>query len=114
MNPATFFRLSVRAIGVLLIGMNIASPVWFVQSIVQALRIGEFGAFDEFTTATVWVFNFVTHFAGLAFGVYLTFFANGLIRACVRDAMGRCGVCGQDLRGVSAEKCPQCGAARSL
>lgn len=105
MNASTFFRLTVRAIGMLLIGLHIASPIWFVQSLVSAIRLEE-----ELYTLPNWIVSFFTHFSGFALGVYLTFFADRFIRACVRDAMGRCGTCGHDLRGWSGEKCPSCGA----
>lgn len=43
-------------------------------------------------------------------GLYLLFFADGLIRACARDAAGRCPRCLADLKPRNAAACAACAA----
>ena len=112
MNPATWFRLAVRAIGLLLIGLGLPSVwsffIFFLQSTPTA------GSPDGPSALTM-VYYLPTYLCQAGMGVYLLFFGDRLIRACVRDALTVCGVCAADLtKQPQGDTCAECGAARPV
>lgn len=112
MNPAMSFRLAVRAIGVLLIGLG-APSVWnFGVYLVELIpTVGN----PESASALRVLYYIPTYLCQAGMGVYLLFFGDKLIRACVRDALTVCGACGADLaKQAKGETCAECGAARMV
>ncbi len=49
------------------------------------------------------------HVLVLVVGVYLFLDGRWVIRRCMRGTAGRCARCGYDLRGLTIERCPECG-----
>jgi hypothetical protein len=105
MNNFIWFRLLIRAIGILLIGLALPEAIstlgWFAQ-------IGETPiSLDGYLLYLIMMV--IANFTQLAFGMYLLIGGNRIIRYCARDLLDRCAVCGYDLRGITAPRCPECG-----
>ncbi len=104
----TWFRLMIRGIGVLLLGLAlpefITLAVWFLQR--PAIQVGGFS-----TASDLW--SYVPGLIGIllkiGIALYLLFFAEGLIRRCLSDTIGRCPLCQYDLKGRRSGICPECG-----
>ncbi len=108
MNDRSWFRLAVRVVGLIMMGLGAPHVLSLIGFILQTLSENGFGNFG-------FVFLFRSLIGGLGscvqlgFGVYLFFFADGLIAACLRDTVGRCPACQYDFRGSTSPKCPECG-----
>jgi hypothetical protein len=105
----TWFRLAIRGIGVLLIGL--ALPSFFssvVEGVWQIVEIGPMiGADDNW-----WRLSFALGPVIQVFlGVYLLVGARRLITYCCRGALGMCPACNYDVRNVPGNTCPECGVA---
>lgn len=104
----SWFRLSIRAIGILLIGLSLPHVLLTIYDLVarsmnEAYRSGQP---YWYIYELVLILSYASQ--GI-FGVYLLFFAEGLIRKCIADSLGRCAVCQFDLQRVSGNTCPSCG-----
>ncbi len=104
----TWFRLVIRAIGVLLVGLAMPSAVNHLASLIQLL------AASSSMEISHYLFAMIAEFAGvvlmLGFGLYLLIGGGALIRYCTRDVTGLCASCGYDVRNLDADRCPECGA----
>jgi len=104
-----WFRLFLRGIGIFLIALAVPSVV---QSILYAAQWATNAAMMGGAYAGFWWTiggSLVGSMAQAAFGVYLLFFGEGLIRRCLADTIGRCPVCQYDLKGKRTGKCSECG-----
>ena len=108
MKQFTWFVLTIKAIGVLLIGMSLSSLLYPLQ------WIGMF--FDDQTGAYGGVGRIIAYFivslgplAQFVFGLYLLLGGRRIISRCIRMVDGHCIVCGYDVRGLDAKVCPECG-----
>lgn len=101
-----WFRLMIRGIGVLLLGLSVPSLFSFVGMIGSIL-----GMDTGYRDYVSWTYGgyILAGVAQIAFGIYLLFFAEGLIRRCLSDTIGRCPMCQYDLKGQRNGKCPECG-----
>jgi hypothetical protein len=110
MSDYAWFKLLVRAIGVLLLGLSVPMLVeWVVQVAI---------AWDAWSpTATSWSLqqrviwglpSLLAYGAQAAFGYYLLFKGEGIISRVLSEIHGRCAKCGYDLRGLKGEACPEC------
>ena len=108
MSDYSWFKLLVRAIGLLLVGLALPQVPVAVAWLIYALT-EEGGGFSE------WALRILPMFAGpalqIAFGLYLLLGAERLIARFIRDIRGHCACCGYDLASLTADKCPECGAA---
>lgn len=105
MKEAAFFRLLVRGIGVYILAVSgLPSLVSLVQFVYAAQSPPE-GP----TPIGYMVIYSIWYLISPVIGVYLLFFADGLIRRCLLDAANRCSMCGRDGRGIADKKCPDCG-----
>ncbi len=111
MTDFTWFRLIIRAIGVLLIGMALPSAFNYLAWLVSSLLSSD--APMSSLSAGSQVFWLLGGLAGvlvqLAFGLYLLFWGSALVRYCTRDLPGLCVSCGYDLKNLEADRCPECG-----
>lgn len=108
MNDHSWFRLLVRLFGLYLLlaytpesVMQVLRPIGYPEGYYTNMPTGEFIAF------------FVVPFFGaavpVAFGAYLFFRGDRLIKWYMRDIIGHCPTCGYDLRGNTQANCPECG-----
>jgi hypothetical protein len=106
-----WFRLLVRAIGVLLIG--IGAPGFFAMLVNLGTYVLANGASAAGSISQGTVLTLIAHVAAscaqVAFGLYLLLGANRLIGFCIRDVLDHCTACGYDVRRVGAPNCPECG-----
>jgi hypothetical protein len=108
MTDYTWFKLLVRAIGLLLMGMGLP---YFVSTLVNLVT----WALDQGGSQLgySYVLPYIPSVAGAAaesvFGLYLFLGANGVIARCLRDVRGHCPSCGYDVSAVSTGRCPECG-----
>ncbi len=109
MTDFTWFRLVIRAIGVLLVGLAFPSAVNHLASLIQLV------AASSSVDIGHYLFAMIAEFAGvllmLGFGLYLLIGGSALIRYCTRDVTGLCPSCGYDVRNLDADRCPECGAS---
>lgn len=107
MSDPAWFKLLVRVVGLLLVGLAVPSLVDRVGTVVN-----EFTSPTPPTSLSVgWVVAWVLGPAlQCAFGVYLLAGGGALTRWCVGKAKGRCPSCDYDLRGITGGRCPECGA----
>lgn len=102
----TWFRLAVRAIGILVFALGLPAVFAHVASVATWLREGmPWGG-----EMLVWyVLPLLGPVAQLALGFYLIVGARPLIRYCTRGALGMCPACNYDVRQVPGPTCPECG-----
>ncbi|MEX2218497.1 MAG: hypothetical protein WD749_07010 [Phycisphaerales bacterium] len=108
MSDYAWFKLVVRAIGLLLLGMALPSLIWQVGTIVALAFDSQLTQFQPMYFIQ-WVPGVLGTAAQLAFGLYLLLGAERLIARCLRDVRGHCACCGYDLSSLTADKCPECG-----
>lgn len=107
MSDYTWFKLLVRAIGVLLIGFGapyfIATVWWGIASLRQdgGMLGAQFVIYSGFTILSTGLQSL--------FGLYLLFGGRWIIRYCLSDVRSRCVFCGYDLSGITSGVCPECG-----
>src|SRR5262245_41502110 len=109
MADYSWFRLLVKAIGMLLIGLAVPS---LIQTLAWAWRFAQ--GFPGMSTDDSWMWMLSSGLGPVVQGVmgaYLLLRGDRLIERCLRDVYGRCPVCGYDLRGHAAATCPECGNA---
>lgn len=108
MNDHSWFRLLVRLFGVYLL---LAYTPEFVMQVLRPLGYPE-GYYTSMPTGEFIAFIAVPFFGSavpVAFGAYLFFRGNRLIKWCMRDIIGHCPTCGYDLRRSAEAVCPECG-----
>jgi hypothetical protein len=106
MSDYIWFKLFIRGIGLLLIGLALPSFVslalWTVQTFIQSD-----GQWVQYVFLTL--LNLAAFSIQLAMGVYLFLGGQRVIRFCLRDVVNRCAFCAYDLRGIKGDVCPECG-----
>jgi hypothetical protein len=105
-NPR-WFKLAVRAIGLLLLGFAIPA-VFNLISYASNFRtsIGfEPDKLAAWITAVAYAIGVI---AQTTFSLYLLFGAPALVRYCIEQVATRCIQCDYDIRGLTG-KCPECG-----
>lgn len=108
MVERAWFRLIVRALGILFLGLGTSELISFGHRLYMQVYYEH--AAGSTTPLLPWVSYGISTLVQPAIGVYLLFFAEGLIRLCLRDSLGRCAYCTFDLRGVKGDVCPECGS----
>jgi hypothetical protein len=108
MTDPRWFKLLLRGIGLLLLGLAIPSLptiATYFAALIEQRRQG-FGSLD--ISLAMAVVNAVGVFGQTAFAVYLVTGGGALARYCVRQSFTRCAGCDYDLQGVTGQ-CPECG-----
>jgi hypothetical protein len=111
MSDFAWFRLLVRGIGILLLGLSVPMFLWGVGSAFtdQLRDASSSSSRDALMTFLYRVPYLVGYGAQAAFGLYLLFGGQRLVELAIKGVRGRCGVCGYDLAAVTAPVCPECG-----
>jgi hypothetical protein len=110
MTDHSWFKLLVRAIGLLLIGIAVPSVLWFLAELLFMALPGSPGK----TTGSMlyWVMSSLPALLGygaqVAFGCYLLFRGDWIINRVLTEVRLRCLTCGYDLRGLKSTRCPEC------
>lgn len=115
MKHVSWFKLLLRAIGIVLIGLALPK----MGGVLVELGVGVYYRLrgdleDPQTTeqlarawwSLIWHLGYVLQ---LGLGLYLLFDARWLVRVCVHDAAMRCPACKYDLTGAAPGVCPECG-----
>jgi hypothetical protein len=121
MTDPKWFRLVIRAVGVLTIAISIPHVGGAIASLAMMLQAGPGGWRSYLSSSgagggeswwnpfTFGVAASVLAAAGqLGLGLYLLCGASRLVRYCVREVSGRCAGCDYEVRGLKG-KCPECG-----
>jgi hypothetical protein len=105
-----WFKLLVRLVGLLLVGLSLPMTLWYVGRLLMSVVPG-----SPSNTSTSFRFEFLSSAPGivaygvqLAFGAYLLLRGDWVIRKVLSEINGRCAVCGFDLTGVKGTSCPEC------
>lgn len=108
MTDPRWFKLLIRGVGVLLLGLaipSVPSMISYFAAVVEQRRQG-FPSQD--LTWTMAIVESVGVVAQTLFALYLVAGGGALVRYCVRQSLARCPGCDYDLRGVAGQ-CPECG-----
>jgi hypothetical protein len=105
MSDYSWFRLLLRAIGVLLLGLSVPMLLWTAGA--AALTAASAGGRMSYEPLLAPV---VAYGGQAAIGLYLLLGGQLLVDYCLQGVRGRCGGCGYDLSGLDAQVCPECGA----
>lgn len=110
MTDHVWFRLALRGIGVLLVGLSLPSVLGYLGWLVVAVPALVAGSSDYSSEQTpMLLFSFVGVATQAGFGLYLLLGGERLFRYCTRDLLALCTSCGYDLHGLHADRCPECG-----
>jgi len=107
----SWFRLLLRATGVLLIGLSLPT---LLSQMIQVVAMWWAPAAAPYTTPWAYAVRYTIpyvagYLAQAAFGFYLLFGAERLIARCLRGVRGHCSNCGYDITAVTMDACPECG-----
>ena len=102
----TWFRLTVRGIGVFLVAWPIPDVIGYAAQTLWYIAGDQFNA-----PGMDWWYlsGAIGPLAQAAIGIYLIFGARPLIKYCTRGALGLCPACNYDVRDVPGAACPECG-----
>lgn len=109
MSDHAWFRLVVRAIGVLLLGLSVPMLVWDIGALI--VQLGNSGGADAGATMLYHVPTMAGYGAQAAIGLYLLMGGDALVRYCLKGVRGRCSGCGYDITATTTGRCPECGMA---
>lgn len=110
MSEFAWFKLLVRLVGLLLMGLSVPMLMWYIGRFLAASIPGS-------PARTSGSFNFewyntlpavLSYGAQAAFGAYLFFRGDWVIRKVLSEIHGRCAACGFDLSGTTGGSCPEC------
>ncbi|MCH8344127.1 MAG: hypothetical protein IH983_09070 [Planctomycetes bacterium] len=116
MKHKTWFRLVLKAIGVLLVGLSLPDIVKLVA------QMGHFSVSRSFASGRFpvppppnwwWVWNLVAeaigHLLELGVGLYLLLGGKWIVNLCIPSNRPYCPECGYDLSKATSANCPECG-----
>jgi hypothetical protein len=107
MSEYAWFKLLVRAVGLLLMGLSLPGLLWAAGEVITLL-------FEDTPGMSRYWMRFlpttIHSAAELAIGAYLFFGGEQIIARCLREVRGHCASCGYDLSATSTGVCPECGA----
>jgi len=110
MSEFAWFKLLVRLVGLLLMGLSVPMLLWYIGQFLAASIPGSpaktSGSFDyQLYNTLPAVLSFGSQ---AAFGAYLFFRGDWVIRRVLAEIHGRCAACGFDLSGMMSASCPEC------
>lgn len=112
----TWFRLVLKAIGVLLLALGLPDLIQAGTLVVGYAYSGGygFGGFGPLTDLDVLLMtisssNLITALVKTLIGIYLLLYGGLLLNLCIPSNRPYCPECGYELRGSVGVKCPECG-----
>ena len=112
MSDFGWFKLLIRALGVLFLGLAAPQLLRILASVFIELvgaRPGlPRGGWDPLLVNLP---SLVGYGVQTAIGYYLLVRGALLIEHCLRGVRGRCAACGYNLKGITGPECPECGTA---
>jgi hypothetical protein len=110
----TWFRLVMKAIGVLLIGLSLPMLAQHLGGFMRMYNtqggLGTWAAPISIWEHLLWLL--IGYVLQLAFGLYLLFGGRWLVNLCIPSNRPYCPECGYDLsHNKEAARCPECGVA---
>lgn len=113
MKHKTWFRLLIKAIGVVMVGLSLPLLFQLVVFVIFVQQTAQGGMPSGLGGAYWWLQ--VGHYSGglvqAAIGLYLLFGGEWLVNTCIPSNRPYCPECGYDLSQSSAERCPECGVS---
>lgn len=103
MRHRGWFTLAIRAIGLYFIGTTFPMVWALMLTLIEEIA----GTADQIDRMAYGMG--IPNAIVFLFSIYLFFGAPRLVNWCLRRTAGICPVCGYDLYGVTADKCPECG-----
>jgi hypothetical protein len=117
MKHKTWFRLVLKAIGVLLVGLALPDVTTLILMIAdhlfhwsQMTGGGAAPLASRFRTSTV-VLQSLPYLVQAAFGLYLFFGGTWVVNKVIPSNKPYCPDCGYDLSRRTTDRCPECGVA---
>jgi len=110
MSEFAWFKLLVRLVGLLLLGFSVPMLLHVIGRLL-ASGIPNSGMQTSMSLRIELSSNLpalIGDGAQAAFGAYLFFRGDWVIRRVLAEIHGRCAVCGFDLSAVKASSCPEC------
>lgn len=111
MRHRAYFRLALKAVGVLLIGQNAPAiferVAFYIEYNIQRQPLTATATYEWLELAL----QIVGPTLGMVFGLYLLLGGERIVRLVMPTATPHCSECGYDLTGLLGEQCPECGAA---
>jgi hypothetical protein len=110
MSDFAWFKLMVRLVGILLIGLGLPMVLWHIGRLLAA-------SVPSSPTHTSSSLQYELYSVGpgllaygsqLLMGLYLLLKGDWVIQKVLAQINGRCAVCGYDLSGIKGSSCPQC------
>lgn len=121
MKHRTWFRLALKAIGVLLVGWSLDS-VFYIGGMVYTLAtqpryLDQFNPYSNVAGSppdnSVWfTLKLLEYLSPLLIGLYLVFGGKWLLNKMIPADRPYCPACGYDLSHSHGSYCPECGEAR--
>jgi hypothetical protein len=107
MRDYRWFKILVRAIGILIVGESLFHLTTVVDYGLRAIQYprGMGGPSSYWTPVAVYGIGFLVQFL---FGCYLISGAPKFVRYCIEQVEDRCIRCDYDIRGLTGQ-CPECG-----
>ena len=107
MTEHAWFKLFLRGIGLLLLGLAFPGMLTQLGYLVQMVHEGEFAAPSPY----LWMYGgaLLGTIAQAGIGLYLLFGGGWIVTRCMREIRDRCIACGYDLSAATGEVCTECG-----
>ncbi len=111
MKHKTWFRLVLKAIGVLLIGLTIPTLSEVTIFLLNSLLVGVTPLFVPRSFGGTWlgVLRVVGPILQFIFGLYLLLGGKWIVNLCIPSNRPYCPECGYDLSKATSANCPECG-----
>jgi hypothetical protein len=111
MSDYSWFRLLIRAVGVLLLGLSLPLFLWTLGNLIAEIAQNARAGYGSSAASL-----FLSHLPAMsgygiqaAFGLYLLFGGASLVEFCLKGVRGRCARCGYNLQGLADPVCHECG-----
>jgi hypothetical protein len=105
-----WFKLLVRLVGLLLIGLSLPSVLWQIGRILASTISASPTRTSSSMSYELW--SGVPYLLGygvqLGLGIYLLRGGEWVIRKILAEIHGRCSVCGFDIQNTKGSTCPEC------
>lgn len=115
MKHKTWFRLAIKAIGILLVAMSLPAFCYDVASLVgYFLFRQQYSGYPGWDPSN-WFYlgSLAARAAQPAFGLYLFFGGEWIVNKAIPSGRPYCAACGYDLsKAVAGKPCPECGVQR--